>query len=238
MEKKYLVLKLNNMGYRTRDLETGKIVSIQSEKDFTTVELDTITFQTEKAWEFKKNSFISGTILHSEFLPENLLVPPLAYSRIAANTYEFWDYTGYGFYTPGRDPILEAIEMERQKGYDALTRLWERYPQCIDALVYIGDMNFDSEELGRSAFNCYQGAIHIAEQEIPLDDKATFPWHSIYNRPYLRALHGLTCWYWKQDSFELAEKTALKLLRLNPRDNQGIRYILKDIQAKEKYSAD
>ncbi|HKM07131.1 MAG TPA: hypothetical protein VJ869_09085, partial [Sphaerochaeta sp.] len=79
MEKQYFVLKLNNMGYRTRDLESGEIVSIKSAIDFKTVELDTISFEVEKEWEFKKTSYVSGTVLKSEFILANLDVPPLEY---------------------------------------------------------------------------------------------------------------------------------------------------------------
>lgn len=40
MEKQYVVLKINDMGYRTRELGTDKIVSIKSAVDFKTFELD------------------------------------------------------------------------------------------------------------------------------------------------------------------------------------------------------
>lgn len=238
MEKQYFVLKLNNMGYRTRDLESGEIVSVKSAIDFKTVELDTITFEVEKEWEFKKTSYVSGTVLKSEFILANLDVPPLEYTKVGLHEYEFKDYTGYGFYRPDGDPVFEATEMEPKKRYDSLGRLWEHYPQCIDALVHMGNMSFDSTRAFRSPFNCYSGAIHIAEQKLPLDDEAQFPWLFLNNRPYLRALHGLCLWHWKNKDFEKAAELATKLLRLNPMDNQGARFILEDVQNKEEYAPD
>lgn len=238
MEKQYIVLKLNAMGYRTRDLRTGKIVSIQSPIDFKTFELDTITVEVEKEWEFKKASYVSGTITQSELILGNLDIPPLQYDKVDLHGYEFKDYTGYGFFRPDRDPVFEATEMEPQKGYDALGRLWEKLPQCIDALVYMGTMSFDSPTSFRSAFNCYSGAIYIAEQRLPLDDEAQFLWSCLNNRPYLRALHRLSLWYWKNGDFDEAALLAEKLLRLNPIDNQGARFVLEAVHNKEEYSPD
>lgn len=238
MEKQYLVLKLNNMGYRTRDLETGTIVSIKGVVDFKTFELDTITVEVDKEWVFKKTSYVSGNLLKSELILANLAVPPLEFEKVERNKFEFKDYTGFGFYSPGRDPVYEATQMEGSKGYDALARLWEQYPQCIDALVHMGTMSFATPDMERSSFNCYTGAIHIAEQSLPFDETSQFPWEYLNNRPYLRALHGLACWYWKQGDFDAAAVPARKILRLNPRDNQGARFVLEAVRNKEIYRPD
>ncbi|MDY0287350.1 MAG: hypothetical protein RBR15_00835 [Sphaerochaeta sp.] len=238
MEKQYIVLKINDMGYRTRDLRTGKIVSIKSPVDFKTFELDTITLEVEKEWEFKKASYVSGTVIQSELILENLHVPPLEYTKVNIHAYEFKDYTGYGFFSPNSDPVFEATEMESKKRYDALARLWEKMPQCIDALVHMGSMNFDSSATFRGAFNCFRGAIYIAEQRLPLDDEAQFPWSYLNNRPYLRALLALSCWYWKNENFDEAALIAKKILHLNPKDNQGARFLLEALEKKEVYRPD
>ena len=238
MEKQYIVLKLNNMGYRTKDLETGKIVSVKSTIDFKTFELDTITVEVEKEWEFKKTSYVSGTIKQSELILANLDVPPLQYDKIGLHEYEFKDYSGYGFFRPDGDPVFEATEMEPEKRYEALGRLWEKFPQCIDALLHMGSPSFDSTESFRSAFNCFSGAIYIAEQRLPLDDEAEFPWSCLNNRPYLRALYGLACWYWKNGDFDDAAILAKKIMRLNPRDNQGARFVLDAVEKKEAFRPD
>lgn len=238
MEKQYIVLKLNKMGYRTRDLETGHIVSLKRDIDFEAFELETITVEVEKEWEFKKNSYVSGKLLKHELLLANLGVPALAYENIERNRYVFKDYTGYEFYSPGRDPIFEAIGMDPQKGYDALARLWEHYPQCIDALVEMGMMNFYSPERFKGAFNCFKGAIYIAEQNFPSDETAQFPWFFRNNRPYLRALLALSCWYWKNGDFDEAALLARKILRLNLKDEQGARHLLEAVRNKEVFRPD
>lgn len=238
MEKKYFVLKLNNMGYRTRDLESGEIVSLKNAIDFKTFELDTITVEIEKEWEFKKSSYVSGTITQREFILANIDIPPHEYDKVGLHEYEFKDYTGYGFFKPDRDPVYEATEMESKDRYDSLARLWEKFPQCIDALVHMGNMSFDSERAFRSAFNCYSGAVHIAEQRLPLDADAQFPWLYLNNRPYLRALNGLCLWHWKNGDFEKSAELAEKSLRLNPKDNQGARFILAAVNNKEEYHPD
>ena len=238
MEKQYIVLKLNNMGYRTRDLESGTVVSVKSAIDFKTFEIDTITVDVEKEWEFKKNTYISGTVLKSELILENLDIPPLEYDKVGLHEYEFKDYTGYGFFKPDRDPVFEATEMEGKDKYDSLARLWEKFPQCIDALVHMGSMSFNSTRAFKSAFNCYTAAIYIAEQRLPLDDEAEFPWSCLNNRPYLRAVNGLCLWYWKSGDFQKSAELAEKILRLNPKDNQGARFILAAVKDKEVYRPD
>ncbi|WP_320130800.1 hypothetical protein [uncultured Sphaerochaeta sp.] len=238
MEKQYIVLKLNNMGYRTRELETGNIVSLKSDIDFETFELETITVEVEKEWIFKKNSYVSGKLLKHELILANLDVPPLEYENIERNRYVFKDYSGYGFYTPGRDPISEALRMDPKRGYDALARLWEHYPQCIDALVQMGMMNFNSTERFKGAFNCFSGATYIAEQNFPVDETAQFPWFFSNNRPYLRALLALSCWYWKNGDFDEAALLARKILRINLKDDQGARHILEAVRNKEVFRPD
>jgi hypothetical protein len=64
---------------------------------------------------------------------------------------------------------------------------------------------------------------------------AEFPtvlrWGHINNRPYLRALHGLGLCLWRLN--QLIEAAALfnRMLWMNPTDNQGIRFLLSDIEA-------
>jgi tetratricopeptide (TPR) repeat protein len=51
-------------------------------------------------------------------------------------------------------------------------------------------------------------------------------WGSLETRPYMRALAGLSKCLWKKGLRQEAIENYKELLRLNPNDNQGIRYIL------------
>ncbi|MDD3903491.1 MAG: hypothetical protein PHO09_07430 [Sphaerochaeta sp.] len=238
MEKQFLVLKIGDLGFRTKELESGRIISLKYRSTLKIAALDTLVFDVEKEWSFKNTTYASGKMISSRLLLENIDVPPLEYEKIEKNTYEFLDYTGYGFYGEDSDPVYESTEMDSKKGYDYLAKLWEEYPQCIDALVHMGNHFFSSGPLFgfRSAYNYYKGAVYIAEQNMPMVKNAKFPWILLNNRPYLRALHCLCLADWKLGNFEQAESTARKLLKLNPNDNQGVRFIVNQIHNREVYT--
>jgi len=52
------------------------------------------------------------------------------------------------------------------------------------------------------------------------------PWGVIENRQYLRAICDQACVYHIKGDFQEAEKLYRLLLKLNPNDNQGVRYLL------------
>ncbi|WOE76185.1 hypothetical protein [Alterisphingorhabdus coralli] len=51
-------------------------------------------------------------------------------------------------------------------------------------------------------------------------------WLDINTRPFMRALHFLALTLWEMDEREAAISEAKLLLKLNPNDNQGVRFIL------------
>lgn len=54
-------------------------------------------------------------------------------------------------------------------------------------------------------------------------------WGILSTRPYMRAMEGLAHTQWELDQREESLKTYRELLRLNPNDNQGIRYVVMDL---------
>lgn len=52
------------------------------------------------------------------------------------------------------------------------------------------------------------------------------PWGVIDNRQYLRAICDQACVYHTEGNFQEAEKLYRLLLKLNPTDNQGVRYLI------------
>ena len=124
----------------------------------------------------------------------------------------------------------------QRKAYDILTKLWEEDPQCIDALVHIGNLYIDNKYTFHRAYNCYKTAVYIAEQGLPQDFDGLFLWIQIENRPYLRALHGLCLILWKMEKYGESVKIAEKLLRICPTDNLGIRFIVDKIKNHEEWT--
>jgi hypothetical protein len=258
-----LALKILSPGFRARDLDTNEIVSVKTAA-YRVALLDTVVFLETKRWQFNKTTYITGEVQSYSFSLDSLAIEghdytigeshsPLEYYERSQLTgllgaclkggmrpsIEFEDYTGYGFYGPDTDPVFEAADcLDPSKRYDILTKLWVEYPQCIDALVHIANPYIHRRIYQRNAENCYLAAIAIAEKKLPPDLDGMALWSWIENRPYLRALHGYCILLWSLGRFTEAEKVACKLLRLNPPDNTGVRFIIDDIHNKKTWTED
>lgn len=259
-----LVLKLGRGAFRAKDLANGTIVSVKSPESYKIAECDTVTFEVTKQWLFKKTTYLSGSLIDHHFDLEALDIPGHEFREVELvsalqwyepyelkgfigeclrggkrMSYAFEDYTGYGFYQADSDPVTEANESDSvDQKYDKLAKLWEDYPQCIDALVHMGYLNFNFSRSLRNAENCHRVAIHIAEKLVPPGLDGIFLWSELNNRPYLRALHGLCLVAWRLGNFAEAEQVARKMLRLNPPDNQGARFLIEQIMQGEPWTED
>jgi hypothetical protein len=60
---------------------------------------------------------------------------------------------------------------------------------------------------------------------------SVLPWRHINNRPFLRCLHGYGLSLWRLGKSEEAREVFNRMLWLNPLDNQGVRFLLADIDA-------
>ena len=99
-------------------------------------------------------------------------------------------------------------------------------PNCADAYVLLAQ---DAAKSLDDAIDYYRqgmeaGARRIGEQAF-VDDVGHF-WGLLETRPYMRARAGLAECLWKAGQKEDAIAHYLDMLRLNPGDNQGLRYIL------------
>ena len=77
----------------------------------------------------------------------------------------------------------------------------------------------------KQAEGLYRKALEFAEPEVKDIPKGEF-WGILESRPYMRALHGLGLTAWKQGSLEGAIGIFKQMLKLNPNDNQGVRYLM------------
>lgn len=263
MTKNLLILKITGTGFRARDLDTDEIFSVKSTSYKGVDELNTVTLQVAKEWEFNKTRYLSGEVSDYHFSLTNLGISPHEYESMGpwdpremfgdeAGQYVpeylaepfreeiiFKDYSGYGFYGPDTDPVYSAVEAQsRDERYDILTRLFEDFPQCIDSLVHIGHMYLDSTVSKQRAENCYRAAVHIAEGNLPDGFDGVVEWSPLENRPYLRALHGLCLILWDQSRFDEASTAARKLRRLCPLDNLGVRFLIDPIEQHQSRNVD
>jgi len=77
----------------------------------------------------------------------------------------------------------------------------------------------------KQAESLYRKALECAEPEVKDIPTGEF-WGILETRPYMRALHGLGLTAWKQGRLEEAVNIFQQMLKLNPNDNQGARYLL------------
>jgi tetratricopeptide (TPR) repeat protein len=98
-------------------------------------------------------------------------------------------------------------------------------PDCADAYIVLAEMAPNRKE----ALELYQQAVAAAERalgpEVFRDDVGHF-WGLIETRPYMRARERLAHTLWTLGRREEAADHLRDMLRLNPNDNQGLRYIL------------
>jgi tetratricopeptide (TPR) repeat protein len=126
-----------------------------------------------------------------------------------------------------QDLIYDAFDAPTTQRRIALAqKALEISPLCADAYVLIAEHaapDFD-ERLGlyRRAVDAGERALGRAAFE---EDVGHF-WGLLETRPYMRARLGLAQMLWASGRREEAVAHYRDLLRLNPNDNQGVRYLL------------
>lgn len=97
-------------------------------------------------------------------------------------------------------------------------------PTYADGYNHLGNIAWRKGDW-KQAESLYRKALECAEPEVKDIPEGGF-WGILETRPYMRALHGLGLTAWKQGRLEEAIKIFQQMLKLNPNDNQGARYLL------------
>ncbi len=122
--------------------------------------------------------------------------------------YEAWDETN-----PARRIILahEALDISAD---------------CADAYVLLAEEEADT--VGK-ALEYYRQGVEAGERALGkkyFSENEGYFWGLLETRPYMRARQGLANTLWELGRYDEAIGHFRELLRLNPGDNQGIRYSL------------
>ena len=102
-------------------------------------------------------------------------------------------------------------------------------PHCADAYVLLAEE--EAGTVGR-ALELYEQGVAAGERALGQEyfkRGAGYFWEMIETRPYMRARDGLAHTLWRLNRREEAAGHFQDMLRLNPDDNQGIRYSLLDL---------
>ena len=133
----------------------------------------------------------------------------------------------------------EALDLAQEKAFEAMDapRAAKRIalarealalsPLCSDAYLVLAREAADANE----ALELYRRAVAVGAEVLGeaafADDAGSF-WGLLQTRPYMRARHELALALWDLGHRDEAVGHYHEMLRLNPGDNQGIRYLLID----------
>jgi tetratricopeptide (TPR) repeat protein len=122
--------------------------------------------------------------------------------------------------------VYEAFETrDLRRRTELANRALEISPDCADAYVLLAGNTRDlaeATELNRKAVEAGERALGA---KAFVDDVGHF-WGLLETRPYMRARLTLAQCLWESGKHDEAIEHYCDMLRLNPNDNQGIRYIL------------
>jgi tetratricopeptide (TPR) repeat protein len=135
------------------------------------------------------------------------------------------------------DPIIEANDLKDsgdfQGARDILNGLLEADLRCLDAHAHLGGLMFGTSPFW--AVNHYEAGVRIGELSLNPDFDVVLPWGRIDNRPFLRCLQGYGLCLWRLERFDEAQKVFTRMLWLNPSDNQGVRFLLPQVQTRKPW---
>lgn len=121
--------------------------------------------------------------------------------------------------------IYQAFEASGPRQAQLAKKALTICPDCADAYVLLAE---HAPTLS-GALDLYQQGVAAGEralgQEAFREYEGQF-WGFLETRPYMRARHGLANCLWTAGRREEAVGHYREMLRLNPNDNQGVRYVL------------
>ncbi|UCC96879.1 MAG: tetratricopeptide repeat protein [Phycisphaerales bacterium] len=124
-----------------------------------------------------------------------------------------------------QDLVYEALEARGRRQLRLLRRALEICPDCADAFVLLAERSSDTEK----ARDLYAQGVAAGERALGeklFKEEAGHFWGMLQTRPYMRARLGLAQCLEELGRLEEAAGHYRELLRLNPNDNQGVRYVL------------
>jgi len=125
-----------------------------------------------------------------------------------------------------QDIMYEAWDSPGRKRADLARRALKISKDCADAYVLLAE---ETTRGPREAMSLYEQGVKAGERalgpEMFEEEEGCF-WGILETRPYMRARAGLAQCLWNLDEQEQAIEHYADMLRLNPNDNQGIRYLL------------
>jgi len=135
---------------------------------------------------------------------------------------------------PDADPIGQAVDRKEAGDTEGarkiLMDLCQADLRCLDAHAHLGNLVFDGRP--EDAIRHYEAGFRIGEVSLGKNFDSVLSWGWIDNRPFLRCMHGFGLCLWRMKRFKDARNIFDRMLWLNPKDNQGVRFVIGDLAAK------
>lgn len=133
-----------------------------------------------------------------------------------------------------QDKMYEAWEERTRKSRVRLAREALAISEdCADAYVLLAEETARTPE---EALQLYEEGMQAGERALGkefFDEEAGHFWGILETRPYMRARTGMALCLWEIGENERAIEQFRELLKLNPNDNQGNRYLLARLLLEE-----
>ena len=136
------------------------------------------------------------------------------------------------------DPIIQASDLNEQGNHSEALKIIEKVLttdlRCLDAHAHLGNWEFNLTDEHLEIFidkakRHYEVGMSIGELSLSQDFRGVLPWSHINNRSFFRCMHGYGLSLWRLGQTDDARAVFERMLWLNPADNQGIRFLLADI---------
>lgn len=123
------------------------------------------------------------------------------------------------------DEAMNFLEQDDEKrAIEYLNKSLVLDESYIEALNELGLIYFD-RDLEKSK-EYYKKSFELSKKELGGNWPEKLEWSIWENRPYMRAIQGLGLIAWREHEIEEAKRFFNLLIKMNPWDNQGIRYCL------------
>ena len=121
------------------------------------------------------------------------------------------------------DLIYEAWQVAGERRVSLARKALELWPDCADGYVLLAQAASSLEEARELLERGVVAGERAVGRRVFVEDAGDF-WLIFETRPYMRARGALAATLWRLGRREEAVEHQRELLRLNPRDNQGLRY--------------
>jgi len=247
-----IALAVKSREIRARRADNGESVILRPEassSDGTETEGEMITVAVAKEWKKAHEHYLSGKILDHRLDCERLGIKPLTLERFGdwipeerltgeveervrnlvgkETRPEFEMEQRLPDHPQSEDNAIQRAADHFEAGRSSRARgiLWQCLEfdiACLDAHAHLGDFASAEGDWPRAKRH-WEIGVRIGEWSLGENFDGVLSWGLVNNQPFLRCLHGLALANWRLGNAEEARKIFARLIRLNPRDNQGVR---------------